>query len=208
VERFRGAGVPAEHLDGDTLPLERDAILGRLDRGETLVVSNCGVLCEGWDQPAAKCAILARPTKSTGLYLQQAGRILRPWNDQAAIILDHAGCALEHGLPQDDREFSLEGVRKRARARADPPTRECPACFAVLPAATRTCPSCHLELGAGREVPVEQEGVLVEVRAGDVQRPRVRQGPGGPNVSALLREVARAQHGRLSWESLDAALRG
>jgi DNA repair protein RadD len=113
TERFRDAGVAAEHLDGATPTPERDAILGRLDRGETLVVSNCGVLCEGWDQPSVKCAVLARPTKSPGLYLQQAGRILRPWNDTAAVILDHAGCAHEHGLPQDEREFSLEGAKRR-----------------------------------------------------------------------------------------------
>ena len=41
---------------------------------------------------------ITRPTTSTGLDLQQAGRILRPWNDARAIILDHAGCVAEHGL--------------------------------------------------------------------------------------------------------------
>ena len=113
VDRFRAAGVAAEHLDGMTPTAERDGILSRLESGATHVVSNVGVLCEGWDQPSVKCAVLARPTKSTGLYLQQAGRILRPWDNQPAIILDHGGCALEHGLPQDDREFSLEGRKKR-----------------------------------------------------------------------------------------------
>ena len=43
--RFVEAGVAAEHLDGETPADERDAILRRLERGETLVVSNCGVLC-------------------------------------------------------------------------------------------------------------------------------------------------------------------
>ncbi|MBL8718121.1 MAG: hypothetical protein JNL79_19225 [Myxococcales bacterium] len=91
VERFQEAGVRAEHLDGGTPMLERDAILARLDRGETQVVGSIGTLCEGTDIPSVKCAILARPTKSTGLYLQQAGRILRPYQDQPAVILDHAG---------------------------------------------------------------------------------------------------------------------
>jgi len=49
---FLSAGIPAEHLDGTTKALERDAILARLGSGETLVVSNCGVGCEGWDPPA------------------------------------------------------------------------------------------------------------------------------------------------------------
>jgi superfamily II DNA or RNA helicase len=170
--RFREAGVAAEHLDGETQAADRDAILSRLDRGETLVVSNCGVLCEGWDQPAVKCAILARPTKSTGLYLQQAGRILRPWDDQAAIILDHAGCALEHGLPQDDRPFCLDG-RKRRAARGDrdePLARECPRCFAVLPLTARVCPECGHAFAPTRELPVEQPGELVAATTDDVQR--------------------------------------
>lgn len=170
--RFREAGVAAEHFDGETPTSERDAILGRLDRGETLVVSNCGVLCEGWDQPAVKCAILGRPTKSTGLYLQQAGRILRPWQEQPAIVLDHAGCALEHGLPQDDRPFSLEGRKPRApTAERDAPlVRECPRCFAVLPLPTRTCPECGHAFAPPRELPVEQPGELVAATADDLRR--------------------------------------
>src|SRR5262249_5249823 len=137
AERFNAAGIPAEHLDGETPTPERDAILQRLEYGVTRVVSNVGVLCEGWDQPSVKCCILARPTKSTGLYLQQVGRILRPWSDPAtgqarrAVILDHAGCAHEHGLPQDDREFTLEDTKKRTGHAGD--KRE---------TAAQTCPRC------------------------------------------------------------------
>ena len=170
AEQFRQAGVPAEHLDGATPTEERDAILARLERGETRVVSNCGVLCEGWDQPAVKCAILARPTRSTGLYLQQAGRILRPWNGQRAIILDHGGCALEHGLPQDDRNFSLQGTKKKRNGKTSAPVRTCPTCCAVLPLCTRICPECDTVLIEQAEVPTEREGTLVEVHPDDLKR--------------------------------------
>jgi superfamily II DNA or RNA helicase len=167
-ERFREAGIAAEHLDGTTPLPERDAMLARLERGETLVVTNCGVLCEGWDQPSAKCAVLARPTKSTGLYLQQSGRILRPWNGQRAIVLDHAGCAREHGLPQDEREFSLEPKRKRRRGEAiEVPIRVCDGCQAVLPARVRVCPECGFFFAEERPVPTEVEGQLVEAKAGE-----------------------------------------
>ena len=162
AQRFRDAGIAAEHLDGTTSASERDAILARLEAGTTKVVSNCGVLCEGWDQPAVKCAILARPTKSTGLYLQQAGRILRPRNDEEAIVLDHAGCAVEHGLPQDEREFSLEGRKKTGRrASAEAPTKVCAACCAVVAVACRTCPECGGEFPAPERVPEERKGALV-----------------------------------------------
>jgi superfamily II DNA or RNA helicase len=206
TERFREAGVAAEHLDGATATQERDAILARLDRGETLVVSNCGVLCEGWDQPSVKCAVLARPTKSTGLYLQQAGRILRPWQETAAVILDHAGCAHEHGLPQDDRDFSLEGTkRRRAPKDATAPVRECPACFLVSSLATRVCPACGELLVASREPPEEVAGDLVpaeEARA--PPRTRATTASRDAGLVEAMRAAARASGGGLRWELLDA----
>ena len=139
--------------------------------GAVVVLGNC----EGWDQPAVKCAILARPTRSTGLYLQQAGRILRPYEGQRAIILDHGGCVLEHGLPQDDREFSLEGARKKRGKPAPAPVRPCPKCFAVLPLGTRLCPYCSQVLSVPVEVPAVREGTLVEVGTEDVKQRELRR---------------------------------
>jgi superfamily II DNA or RNA helicase len=211
AERFREAGIAAEHLDGTTPLVERDAILSRLEGGETLVVSNCGVLCEGWDQPSAKCAILARPTKSTGLYLQQAGRILRPWNAQRAIILDHAGCAREHGLPQDEREFSLEPKPKRKRGEpTQVPIRVCDGCQAVLPARLRVCPECGQLFVEERPVPTEMDGQLVEARAGAPSATSgdsaKRQRPRGDwnramqrTVFEQLRALARSRKENAAW---------
>jgi superfamily II DNA or RNA helicase len=204
--RFRESGVAAEHLDGETPTPERDAILARLEKGDTLVVSNVNCLAEGWDQPAVKCAILARPTKSTGLYLQQAGRILRPWNDQRAVILDHAGCALEHGLPQDDRDFSLEGAKKRTKAATEAPARECPACCAVVGIGTRVCPECGHELITTRELPSELDGALVEATQIVAARPRAPPA-NGFGVDRALRDTLRAAAragGRLNWAALDS----
>ncbi|MGE5783465.1 MAG: DEAD/DEAH box helicase family protein [Myxococcales bacterium] len=206
VERFRAAGVSAEHLDGMTPTAERDAILRRLDKGESLVVSGVGVLAEGWDQPSVKCAILARPTKSTGLYLQQAGRILRPWQNQRAIILDHGGCALEHGLPQDDREFSLEGRKKRLRTAVDAPVRECPSCTAVLSINSRICPECGYQLLAERELPDEVEGKLVEVTPGSLPAPaNSRQTRAERRITIEALRGAAHKGGCLTWAELDRA---
>lgn len=160
VERFTEAGVAAEHLDANTPTHDRDAILQRLRDGATRVVSNVNVLCEGTDIPAAKCAILARPTMSAGLYLQQVGRILRPWQGQSALILDHAGCALQHGLPQDDREFSLED-RKRKKQLQSAPTKVCPDCYAVASLSARQC-ECGFVFFQDRELIEEKAATLVE----------------------------------------------
>ncbi|HEY1697945.1 MAG TPA: DEAD/DEAH box helicase family protein [Polyangiaceae bacterium] len=184
VERFRAEGVAAEHVDATTPATERDGAVARLLSGVTLLLSNVGVFCEGTDLPPVKCAVLARPTKSTGLYLQQAGRILRPWEGARAIILDHAGCAREHGLPQDDREFSLEPRPKRdASAASEISIRACPGCYAVLPGHTRVCPECGTTLVESREQLPETSGRLVEVDA----------------TEQLALQIEMGAHRRIGW---------
>lgn len=108
-ERFRSIGVACEHLDGKTPGGERDAVLARFGTGETTVLTNVGIISEGFDVPSIECVQLARPTKSLALYLQCVGRALRPHGDKRAIILDHGDCYSEFGLPCDDRKWSLEG---------------------------------------------------------------------------------------------------
>jgi DNA repair protein RadD len=139
-DQFLRAGVPAEHLDGETPIPEREAILGRLASGETKVVSNCMVLTEGWDCPPVGCCILARPTKQMGLFRQMIGRVLRPAAGKSdAVILDHSGAVFRHGLPEDHVEWTLEvdgraatpAHEKRKRGEA-PALRECPSCKAVM----------------------------------------------------------------------------
>jgi DNA repair protein RadD len=161
VERFREVGVAAEHVDGKTPVLERDAIFHRLRSGDTRVVSNMGIATEGTDIPEVKCAILARPTESTGLYLQQVGRIMRPWNGEHALVLDHAGCAVQHGLPDEDREFRLDAPKRR-RAAGLAPVKTCPSCYAVLPASAGTCPACGEEFAIERTAPSENVKVDLE----------------------------------------------
>ena len=174
AERFRDACIPAEHLDGTTPAADRESILRRLDRGETLVVVNVGVLCEGFDLPSLKCAVLARPTKSVSLYLQQAGRIVRPWQGQPAILLDHGGCAMEHGLPQDDREFSLDDRPKQRRGGAGQhanAVKICDECLAVSPAGAKVCDVCGFVFRR-EELPDEEAGELVEITASPALRSR------------------------------------
>lgn len=137
VQEFLKAGVPAEHVDGTMPTSARDAILRRLRAGETLVVSNCNVLTEGFDCPELEVCVLARPTLSTSLYLQMVGRVLRPTcldcgaptsaammvcpacgSDRVkrlARIHDHAGCLAAHGHPFAERDWSPESSTRGAR---------------------------------------------------------------------------------------------
>lgn len=170
VAQFLEAGIPAEHVDGSMTNEARDAAVERFRRGETLVLSNADLFGEGFDVPAIEAAILLRPTKSLSLYLQQVGRALRPSPGKAeAIILDHAGNSLRHGLPDDEREWSLDDREKRPRRDpTDVPVRQCSECFFVFRPAPK-CPQCgHVLPIAKRELEVV-EGALEEVTRAKAQ---------------------------------------
>jgi hypothetical protein len=201
VELFRAQGVRAEHLDGATPGGERSAILSRLAEGKTELVSNVGVLTEGWDLPALRCVILARPTKSVGLYLQMAGRGLRPAEGKTvARIHDHAGNALRHGPVDLDREYTLECGGKREGGEGRPSTRTCPQCRAVFAAGHEECPACGASLARELLPRQVQEIEGVEVSLDEV---RQRYVPSDEALSAYLKLVSMgaARGFKLGWAS-------
>ncbi len=137
-EEFKAAGVSAEHLDGSTPKLQRDAILKRVEQGRTLVLCNVGVAVEGLDIPRLKCCVLARPTKSLARAIQMMGRVRRPWNGLTARIHDHAFNIKTHGLPDADRDYSLN-----AKSEDPPSLTQCELCFALY--AGPKCSACEHE---------------------------------------------------------------
>ena len=141
-DEFRRSGVLAEHIDGRTPLEERKRSLAAFGAGTVDVVCNCSVLTEGWDRPEASCLILARPTKSLGLYRQMLGRVLRPAPEvgkKGALILDHAGAVFLHGLPDDEIVWRLSEDRRAENATHSrrgqrlhaPALTTCPECSAV-----------------------------------------------------------------------------
>jgi DNA repair protein RadD len=142
VAQFRAAGVAAEHLDGETPAAERAAIIARVRSGATVILSNCNVATEGFDVPELTCCILARPTKSLCMYLQQVGRVLRPCTGKRfAIIHDHANCLVTHGTPYDEsREYVPAKTARRRDTTPIESLSRCAQCGAVTD--ERPCPSC------------------------------------------------------------------
>lgn len=117
VEQFTNAGISAAHIDGKMGTRERERILSAWRTPALDVVSNCQILTEGFDYPELSCCIQARPTKSLALHLQMVGRIMRVSNGKnGAIILDHAGNILEHGVPHAERIWTLEGSAKKSKS--------------------------------------------------------------------------------------------
>jgi superfamily II DNA or RNA helicase len=163
VESFRAAGVAAEHIDCYTSDDERAAILRRVEAGDTTVISNVGILCEGWDFPACKTMILARPTKSLIRYIQMAGRVLRPHETKdRALILDHSGTVCRLGFPTDDLPLDLDDGKPKKLSSSEqekPEPKPCPSCAYVKPPRTPVCPQCGHATRVKSEV-VTEDGDL------------------------------------------------
>lgn len=67
-------GVPAGIVHGAMPSDTRATVLRDFREGRTQVITNVGVLTEGFDDPGVSCIAMARPTRSEGLYAQCVGR--------------------------------------------------------------------------------------------------------------------------------------
>jgi len=166
--RFNEEGVQAAHIDATTPLDQRDEAISDLAEGRIKVLTNVEVFTEGVDVPAVDAIILFRPTRSLALYLQMVGRGMRIAEGKNGLtVLDHAGLVYEHGFPDVEWEWSLEGgARKRrvAKAReAGERMRKCPSCSHVHEPAPE-CPNCG-HVYSGREI-AECDGSLHELRVG------------------------------------------
>lgn len=206
AEEFRAAGFRAYHVDGGMDDEIRQRILDGLGDGTVDVVTSCDIISEGTDIPAIGCAILLRPTQSEGLYIQQVGRALRPVpGKEHAIVLDHVGNVLMHGVPEADREWSLEGTKKKKRAKTDQAeavkVKQCTQCFAIHEPAL-ACPQC------GFRYPVMEQR-KIEVQAGELQqltedekaaiRVKKKQEEGQARTLEELKALAAARGYKMGW---------
>ena len=169
ADQFNAAGIKAMHVDGETPADRREKAFADLATGAVQVVTNAEVATEGLDVPAVKCVILARPTKSLRIYLQQVGRGSRPVQGAPPfVVLDHAGIIEQEGfgLPHNDRTWSLEPPKAKRKAKpGEEPVlaaKRCPECGGYNALSAGTCEQC------GHEFPKRAlehvEGELVEYR--------------------------------------------
>ena len=175
--QFKAAGYSAASIDGGMERTERKRINDAFSAGSIQILTSCDLISEGYDLPAIEVAILLRPTQSLSLYLQQVGRALRIFPGKTeAVILDHAGNAFRHGLPDDDRDWSLDGTKnsKRERDPDDIPVKSCPKCLAAVRSISQTCKHCgHVFEVRAREI-VQVEGELQEIDK-DAMRRQIRR---------------------------------
>lgn len=170
--RFCEAGIPARHIDGAMSEAARDEAIEDFRAGRVRVICNVDIVGEGFDVPDCECTIMLRPTTSLSLYIQQAMRCMRYAPGKRALIFDHVSNFLRHGAPDMDREWALDGEKKRAENKVK--VRACPECFAVLPAGTKECPECgYVFTPAGKprtEAEERADALISEISAAEFKR--------------------------------------
>jgi DNA repair protein RadD len=142
-DEFIKQGVAAEHLDARSKDDERQAVFDRMERGETRVICNVALYQEGLDVPSISCVVMARPTKSLGLWRQCAGRGLRPGKEDL-LIFDHGNVIAENGFLDDPIVWSLDGKKKawdHKREEKEKQPVQCTVCAYVFEGG-RHCPEC------------------------------------------------------------------
>jgi superfamily II DNA or RNA helicase len=217
AKAFRDAGVPAEVVHGETPDAMRAEILRRFEAGEVLQLVNVDLFGEGFDLPAIEVVSFARPTMSFALYAQQFGRALRILaGKQWAIIIDHVGNCLKHGLPDGHRVWSLDRRERRSRSAPNDviPTRTCvnltpsgEMCMGVYERTLLACPYCgHAPVPAGRSAPELVDGDLMELDPDTLRRMRgeIARVDGAPLFPAGAGPEVRGAIARNHWERQQA----
>jgi superfamily II DNA or RNA helicase len=196
---FRAAGFNAASIDGSLEDNERRQRVKDLQSGAIQVMTSCELVSEGFDLPAVSAAILLRHTKSLSLHLQQIGRALRPKPDGGpAVILDHVGNCLRHGLAEEQREWSLEGRTARKAKEKPVETKQCKKCYAMFAGAQ--CPQCgHVNPVKPREIETA-DGELKQLDPEEIkERLAARRQEGMCKSLADFQALAKARGYKPGW---------
>lgn len=165
--KFNEAGIPAAAVSAETPSEVRAEFIRRFKEGRIWVLVNVDLFGEGFDVPACEVVIMARPTASLAVYLQQFGRALRTMLGKLyGLIIDHVGNWKRHGFPDKPRVWSLDRREKRAKQIKDPDEvqlTECRNCSRPYEADLPKCKHC----GHAPELTPVERG-KIECVAGDL----------------------------------------
>jgi DNA repair protein RadD len=177
-EALTERGVTVGTIFGDTGKTERAHTIAAFKAGRLRALCNMGVLTTGFNAKHVDLIALARPTKSTGLYVQMVGRGTRLATGKTnCLVLDFGGNIARHG------PFDEPYVKKPKKGGGPAPFKECPDCQCACGTATRFCPNC------GHEFPPPERLVKVEAE----EKPILAPPPAWIDVT----DIAYARHEKL-----------
>lgn len=167
AQRFNDAGIVAAAVSAKTPTETRNEYIRRFRDGRVTVLVNVDLFGEGFDVPAVEVVIMARPTASLAVYLQQFGRALRPLEGKPfGLVIDHVSNWKRHGFPDKQHIWTLDRREKRVKREPDPddiPLTACRACSRPYERIHHSCPYCgHEPIAAGGGRTIDQvDGDLI-----------------------------------------------
>ena len=201
--QFNEAGIRAESVSAKTDSSVRAEFIRRFREGSITVLVNVDLFGEGFDVPAVEVVIMARPTASLAVYLQQFGRALRIMEGKSfGLVIDHVSNWKRHGLPDKPHQWSLARREKRAKKQPDPediPLTACRECSRPYERFHAACPYCgHEPISEGGRGSIEQiDGDLILLDRNALAELRKQTAIESPeSVQARVQHVAGAFAGK------------
>jgi DNA repair protein RadD len=134
-------GITSECVTGKTHKKDREKILDDFKAGKIQAITNANVLTTGFDHPDIDLLVMLRPTMSASLYVQMAGRGMRPKSHtDHCLVLDFAGVVAQHGPVTN-----VQPSKKKGEGEGDPPTKVCSECHEICHISVKVCPNCGFE---------------------------------------------------------------
>lgn len=179
VDAYRQAGIESTHIDGTMDAVTRKQRVTDFTNGQVKVLVSCEIISEGFDVPACDGIQSLRPTQSLGLYLQQVGRGLRPApGKDHCLHLDHVGNTMRHGFTEDEREWDLNPVKKRAvSSESAESIYTCLNCYCTFAKVRKVCPRCGtvIPIVTREDMPDSVSGELQQLKPASQLTPEEKQ---------------------------------
>lgn len=132
-------GITAACVTGDTPKAERERILREFKAGKIRAITNANVLTTGFDYPDIDLIVMLRPTMSASLYVQMAGRGMRPKSHtDHCLVLDFAGVVAMHGPITN-----VQPPKKGGSGNGEAPIKVCDVCHEIVHISAKVCPNCN-----------------------------------------------------------------
>ena len=135
---LQARGISAACIVGETPKAERERIIAGFRSGEIRALTNANVLTTGFDHPDLDLIAMLRPTLSTGLYVQMAGRGMRPKSHtDHCMVLDFAGVVQTHGPIT-----AVNPKKATGKGEGEAPVKVCEACNELNHISAKECVAC------------------------------------------------------------------
>lgn len=140
---FREYGYTAEHIDAETSDEERDRIIKEYREGKITILTNYGILAEGFDVPSTKAVIMNCATTSRIKWIQACGRCQRLDGVKTfGIVIDMADNWKRFGQPEDDIIVELHPPERKVKGEGVAPVSLCGQCYFIMSNKAQVCPEC------------------------------------------------------------------